>query len=70
MLKIEYGIKQLPTDKKIFELTRKENEITIFKKDLQALKKDIKAFSFGKLCFHVINSRRGSFPLDSMADFF
>ena len=42
-LKIEYRIKQLPADKKISELTRKENEITIFKKDLQALSKDIKA---------------------------
>ena len=42
-LKIEYRIKQLPADKKLSELTRKENEITIFKKDLQALKKDIKA---------------------------
>ena len=42
-LKLEYRIKQLPADKKLSELTRKENEITIFKKDLQALNKDIKA---------------------------
>ena len=42
-LKLEYRIKQLPTDKKRSELTRKENEMTILKKDLQALNKDIQA---------------------------
>ena len=38
-LKIEYRIKQLPADKKIPELTRKENEITIFKKRSAGSKK-------------------------------
>ena len=42
-LKLEYRIKQLPADKKISKLTRKENGMTILKKDLQALNKDIQA---------------------------
>ena len=42
-LKLEYRIKQLPADKKIATLTRKENLMAILKKDLQALNKDIKA---------------------------
>jgi predicted GIY-YIG superfamily endonuclease len=42
-LKLEYRIKQLPAGKKIAELTRKENGMTIYKKDLQALSKEIKA---------------------------
>ena len=42
-LKLEYRIKQLPTNKKISKLTRKENRMTISKKDLQALNRDIKA---------------------------
>ena len=42
-LKLEYRIKRLPADKKITELSRKENGMTISKKDLQALNKDIKA---------------------------
>ena len=41
-LKLEYRIKQLPADKKIAELKRKENEMTISKKDLQALNRDVK----------------------------
>ena len=41
-LKLEYRIKQLPADKKLSELTRKENEMTISKKDLQSLQKEIK----------------------------
>ena len=41
-LKLEYRIKQLPTNKKISKLTRKENRMTISKKDLQALEKKIK----------------------------
>jgi putative endonuclease len=44
-LKLEYRIKKLPVDKKIAELTRKENGMTISKKDLQALNKDVKALS-------------------------
>ena len=44
-LKLEYRIKQLPTGKKIAELTKKENGMTISKKDLQALNKDVKALS-------------------------
>ena len=42
-LKLEYRIKQLPADKKITELTGKESGMTISKKDLQALNKDVKA---------------------------
>ena len=41
-LKLEHKIKKLPADQKIAKLTRKENGMTISKKDLQALKKDIK----------------------------
>jgi fumarylacetoacetate (FAA) hydrolase family protein len=44
-LKLEYSIKQLPADKKIAALKRKENGMTILKKDLQALNKDVKALS-------------------------
>ena len=42
-LKLEYRIKQLPADKKIAALTKKESGMTISKKDLQALNKDVKA---------------------------
>ena len=42
-LKLEYRIKQLPAGKKLSELLRKENEMTILRKDLQALIRDIKA---------------------------
>ena len=42
-LKLDYRIKQLPGDKKIAALKRKENDMTIFKKDLQARKKDVKS---------------------------
>jgi hypothetical protein len=42
-LKIEYRIKRKPADRKITELTRKENEMAILKKDLIALQKEIKA---------------------------
>ncbi len=50
-LKLEYSIKQLPADKKIAALTRKENRMTILKKDLQTLQKEIKALgrNMGKL---------------------
>jgi hypothetical protein len=50
-LKLEYSIKQLPADKKIAALKRKENGMTILKKDLQALNKDVKALgrNMGKL---------------------
>ena len=41
-LKLEYRIKQLPADKKIPELTRKENEM-IIKQSLKALNREIKA---------------------------
>ena len=44
-LKLEYRIKQVPADKKLAELARKENGMTISKKDLQALNKDVKALS-------------------------
>ena len=40
-LKLEYRIKQLPADKKISELTRKENVMAILKKDLQSLQREI-----------------------------
>ena len=42
-LKLEYRIKQLPADKKISKLTRKENVMAILKKDLQSLQREIKA---------------------------
>jgi putative endonuclease len=42
-LKLEYRIKRLPPDQKIFELTRKENEMTVTKRDLQSLQRQIKA---------------------------
>jgi hypothetical protein len=42
-LKLEYRIKQLPTNKKISKLTRKENGMTLSIKDLQSLNRDIKA---------------------------
>lgn len=42
-LKLEYRIKQLPADKKMAELTGKESGITISKKDLQTMHKDVKA---------------------------
>ena len=42
-LKLEYRIKQLPADKKLSELLREENVMTIFKKNLQSLQKEIKA---------------------------
>jgi predicted Rossmann fold nucleotide-binding protein DprA/Smf involved in DNA uptake len=41
-LKLEYRIKKLPADEKITELTWMEDIMTISKRDLQALKKDIK----------------------------
>jgi hypothetical protein len=40
-LKIEYRIKRLPSDRKVVELTGKETSMTISKKDLQALRKQI-----------------------------
>jgi predicted nucleic acid-binding Zn-ribbon protein len=43
-LKLEYRIKQLPTDKKISKLKRKENEMTI-QQDLKALQNEFKALS-------------------------
>jgi septal ring factor EnvC (AmiA/AmiB activator) len=42
-LKLEYRVKQLPADKKLAQLTRKENGMTISKQDLQALNREIKA---------------------------
>jgi putative endonuclease len=42
-LKLEYRIKQLPADRKIAELTGRESGMTISKKDLQTLHKDVKA---------------------------
>jgi len=42
-LKLEYRIKQLPANKKISKLTRKENGMTLSIKDLQTLNRDIKA---------------------------
>jgi putative endonuclease len=41
-LKLEYKVKELPADKKITELKRKEIGMTISKKDLQALNKAVK----------------------------
>jgi len=42
-LKLEYKIKRLPADKKLSELTWKEDTMTL-KQDLKALQKEIKAF--------------------------
>ena len=42
-LKLEYRIKQLPANKKISKLKRKENVMAILKKDLQTLQREIKA---------------------------
>jgi hypothetical protein len=42
-LKLEYGIKRLPPGQKIFELTRKESEMPVTKRDLQSLQRQIKA---------------------------
>jgi predicted GIY-YIG superfamily endonuclease len=42
-LKLEYRIKQLPADKKLSKLTKKENEMAILKKDLQSLQMEIMA---------------------------
>ena len=42
-LKLEYRIKRLPSDQKIFEFTRKENKMTVTKRDLQSLQRQIKA---------------------------
>jgi putative endonuclease len=42
-LKLEYRIKQLPANKKISKLTRKENEMTVTKRDLQSLQRQFKA---------------------------
>jgi putative endonuclease len=44
-LKVEYRIKQLPAGKKIAALTEKENKMTISKRDLQTLNKQVKALS-------------------------
>ena len=59
-LKLEYRIKQLPAGKKLSELLRKENEMTILRKDLQALIRDIKALEkkMGKLIAAVEKSER------------
>jgi putative endonuclease len=42
-LKLEYRIKRLPPGQKIFALTRKENEMTVTKRDLQSVQRQIKA---------------------------
>jgi putative endonuclease len=42
-LKLEYRIKRLPPDKKLSELTGKESEMTVTKKDQQSLQRQIKA---------------------------
>ena len=42
-LKLEYRIKRLPPDKKIFELTKKETQMTVTKRDLQSLQRQFKA---------------------------
>ena len=45
-LKLEYRIKQVPAGKKIFELTKEEDKMTMnLKKDLQAVNRDIKALA-------------------------
>jgi putative endonuclease len=45
-LKLEYRIKQAPSGKKIFELTKGEDKMSMnLKKDLQAVNRDIKALA-------------------------
>jgi len=45
-LKLEYRVKQVPSSRKIYELTKGENEmIKKLKKDLQAINREIKALS-------------------------
>jgi putative endonuclease len=43
VLRLEYRIKRLPTDRKIAELTGKKTSMTISKKDLDLLRKQIQA---------------------------
>ena len=68
-LKLEYRIKQLPAGKKLSELLRKENEMTILRKDLQALIRDIKALEkkMGKLIAAVEKSERAKTTKRSQA---
>lgn len=42
-LKLEYRIKRLPPDQKIIQLTRKESEMAVTKRDLQSLQRQVKA---------------------------
>jgi putative endonuclease len=42
-LQLKYRIKRLPSNQKIIQLTRKESEMTVTKRDLQSLQKQIKA---------------------------
>jgi putative endonuclease len=42
-LKLEYRIKRLPSDQKIIQLTKKESEMSVTKRDLQSLKRQFKA---------------------------
>ena len=42
-LKLEYRIKRLPPEQKIFKLKRKENGMTVTKRDLKSLQRQIKA---------------------------
>jgi len=45
-LQLEYQVKQVPASKKIFELTKGEDKMTMnLKKDLQAVNRDIKALA-------------------------
>src|SRR5210317_211614 len=41
-LKLEHRIKRLPPGQKIIQLTRKESEMTVIKRDLQSIQRDIK----------------------------
>jgi hypothetical protein len=42
-LSLEYRIKRLPPGQKIIQLTRKESEMAVTKRDLQSLQRQIKA---------------------------
>jgi putative endonuclease len=44
-LKLEYRVKQVPSSRKIYELTKGENEMKNLKKNLQTVNKDLKALS-------------------------
>ena len=59
-LKLEYRIKRLPPGQKIIQLTRKESEMTVTKRDLQSLQKQFKALEkkMDKLIAAAVKSKK------------